>query len=172
MSLLSSAVRAAGAIALVAAASAEAAPVAAGTNASGTVSVLESLSLLRKSDLDFGILVPTTAGTAVVNPVSGAVTTTGGVTAVGSSGHRAVFTATGSRNSVVLIRIPQKPIMLTRVGGTETMTVSSWTLDGDKNRKIALGKAFDFGVGATVTVNAGQAEGTYIGTFDVTVQYP
>jgi hypothetical protein len=45
-------------------------------------------------------------------------------------------------------------------------------LDGAKNRKFPLGAAFDFGVGATVTVNAGQAEGTYVGTFEVTVQYP
>jgi hypothetical protein len=94
------------------------------------------------------------------------------VAPVGSVATRALFTATGSRNSVVLIRVPNNPVTLTRVGGTETMIVSNWTLDGAKNRRMPLGSGFDFGVGATVTVNAGQAEGTYLGTFEVTVQYP
>jgi hypothetical protein len=72
----------------------------------------------------------------------------------------------------VHIRIPQSPITLTRVGGTQTMTVSTWTLDGNSNRKIPLTSAFNFAVGATLTVAAGQVDGTYLGTFDVTVQYP
>jgi hypothetical protein len=33
-------------------------------------------------------------------------------------------------------------------------------------------EAFEFNVGATLVVAAGQAEGTYTGEFDVTVQYP
>jgi hypothetical protein len=104
--------------------------------------------------------------------VSGAITTTGAIVPVGTAAHRAVFTATGSRNSVVIIRLPKNPITLKRVGGTETMTVSNWTLDGATNRRIPLGNAFNFGVGGTLNVAAGQADGTYAGTFTVTVQYP
>jgi hypothetical protein len=112
------------------------------------------------------------AGTAVVDPVSGSLTTTGGVTKAGSAAHPALFTGTGSRNSVVHIRLPQSPITVTRVGGTQTMTVSTWTLDGATNRKIPPGSVFDFEVGATLNVNANQLAGTYTGTFSVTVQYP
>ena len=157
---------------LMLSAAAAAAPVPAKSNASGTVSILRPLTILKQADLDFGALAVTGAGTAVINPVSGTLGTTGLVTHVGPAAHPALFATTGSRTSNVHIRIPQSPITLTRVGGTQTMTVSAWTLDGASNRKFPANSAFTFAVGATLTVAAGQAEGTYLGTFDVTVQYP
>lgn len=160
------------ALALLAPGAASAAPVPASANASGRATVLKSLSVLKQADLDFGSLAAAGAGTAVIDPVSGALTTTGLVLPIGNAAHRATFTATGSRNSVVLIRLPKSAVTLTRVGGTETMTVSNWTLDGPTNRKFPTGSAFTFGVGGTLSVAAGQADGTYAGTFTVTVQYP
>ena len=153
-------------------AAASGAPVAATKNATGAATVLKSLSIVKKADLDFGELVVTTAGTAVLNPVSGAVTTTGTIVPVGTAGHPATFTATGSKNSVVNIKVPTAAVTLTRVGGGGTMTVSNWTLDGKSNRKIPLNSAFDFNVGGTLNVGANQPDGTYTGTFTVTVQYP
>ncbi|HTK78648.1 MAG TPA: DUF4402 domain-containing protein, partial [Gemmataceae bacterium] len=76
------------------------------------------------------------------------------------------------RNSPYQIRLPSAPITLTRSGGTETMSVSNWTLDGPTNRKVGANEAFQFGVGAQVSVAANQAPGTYVGTFNVTVHYP
>jgi hypothetical protein len=149
-----------------------AAPVAASRNSAGEATILNSLSVLKRIDLDFGEISVTTAGTAIVDPVTGTLTTTGGVTRLDTSAHPAEFTGTGSRNSVVNIRTPKNPITLTRVGGTETMTVSNWTLDGKTNRKVPPTQAFDFSVGGTLNVAAGQAEGTYLGTFTVTIQYP
>ncbi len=157
---------------LVLSAVAGAAPVPATQNAQGTVSILKPLTILKQMDMDFGELVAAGAGTAVLDPVSGALTTTGLVTHAGPAAHPAVFTTTGSRTANVHIRIPQNPITLTRVGGAETMIVSTWTLDGNSNRKYPQNSAFNFAVGATLTVAAGQAEGTYLGTFDVNVQYP
>ena len=157
---------------LMLSAAAVAAPVPASTDATGTASILRPLTILKQSDMDFGELVVAGAGTAVINPVSSAMTTTAALTPIGTTAHPAVFTTTGSRNSVVIIRIPQNPITLTRVGGTETMAVSGWTLDGNSNRRIPQNTGFNFAVGATLTVAAGQIDGTYLGTFDVTVQYP
>jgi spore coat protein U-like protein len=135
--------------------------------------VLKPLTLIKKTDMDFGTLLPSAAaGTATVDPFSGAVTAAGGVTALTGATSRAVFLGAGSRNSPYQIRIPKNPITLTRVGGTETMTVSSWTLDGQSNRMVDANEAFQFGVGAKLTVAANQAPGTYTGTFDVTVHYP
>lgn len=135
--------------------------------------VLKPLSLLKKKNLDFGTLISaTTAGTATVDPASGAVTTTGGVTAVTSTTSAATFVGAGSRNAPFQIRLPNKPLTITRVGGTETMTVSNWTTDGPTNRHIGINEAFQFGIGAQLTVAANQAPGTYVGTFDVTVHYP
>ena len=133
---------------------------------------MKSLSLLKQADLNFGELVVSGAGTAVVDPVSGTTSVTGPVTPVGTTAHPAVFIATGSRNSVVNIKLPNSPITLTRIGGGGTMTVSNWTLDGKTNRKIPLNSAFNFSVGATLNIGAAQADGVYTGTFAVTVQYP
>jgi hypothetical protein len=160
------------AVLLLSAAAADAAPVPARTNASGTATILSSLSVLKKADLDFGEVVVAGAGTAVIDPTNGALTVTGPLTSIGATAHPATFITTGSRNSVVLIRVPTSPVTLTRVGGTETMTVSNWTLDGSNKRKIPLSDTFDFSVGATLNVGAGQVDGTYSGTFQVTVQYP
>ena len=158
------------AVLLPVAATASAAPVTKSSN--GTVTLLGPLTILKRGDLNFGTLAVTTAGTAVIDPVSGARSATGGVTSAGSGFHPATFTGTGNRNSVVNIRLPNKPTTVTRVGGTETMTVSSWTLDGKSNRKVPPSQTFDFAVGATLTVGANQVPGTYVGTFDVTIQYP
>ena len=153
-------------------AAANAAPVAATSNATGQATVLKSLSILKKADLDFGQLIVTGAGTAVIDPTTGTLSRTGGVTPLGTGAHAATFTATGSKNSVVHIRLPTSSTTLTRVGGGATMTVSNWTLDGGTNRKVPLTSAFDFSVGGTLNVAANQADGLYTGTFTVTVQYP
>jgi hypothetical protein len=145
---------------------------AATQSATGQVSLLSPLSVLKNADLNFGDLVVSGAGTAVVDPVAGSLATTGSVTKAGASAHAALFTGTGSKNSIVHIRVPTTPITVTRVGGTETMTVSNWTLDGAANRRVPASDIFTFAVGATLNVAAGQAAGIYNGTFQVTVQYP
>lgn len=141
--------------------------------AGAQVGVLHPVSVIKDSDLDFGTVVTSaTAGTVVLNPVNGSLTTTGGLTTAGTAAHAAVFTSTGSKNSVVIIRLPTAAITMTRVGGTETVTASTWTLDGAANRRIPANQTFDFAVGATLNVGAAQVAGTYVGTFQITVQYP
>jgi hypothetical protein len=83
-----------------------------------------------------------------------------------------LFEAVSPVKAVVIIRIPRQPITVTRFGGTETMTVSNWTLSGAGRRTLAAQEAYSFKVGGTLTVNANQAEGLYIGNFDVEIQYP
>jgi len=139
---------------------------------SAAAAILSPLSVIKRADLDFGTIVVNGAGTVVLDPLSGSLTTTGAVTKSGIAAHPALFTSTGSKNAVVHIKLPQNPITVTRVGGTETMTVGNWTLDGPTNRRIPLNTTFDFAVGATLTVGASQAEGAYTGTFTITVQYP
>ena len=157
-------------LALLAPGLASAAPLT--QSAPAEVGVLSPLSVIKRADLDFGTIVVNGAGTVVMDPLTGTLTTTGAVTKSGTSAHAALFTSTGSKNTVVHIRLPQNPITVTRIGGTQTMTVSTWTLDGALNRKIPPNSTCDFAVGATLNVNANQAEGAYTGTFTITVQYP
>lgn len=146
--------------------------VAPAQNAIGRSIILRPLELLKIADLDFGTVTVSAAGTAVLDPASGAVTTTGGITHLGDSTQAASFAGAASRNSPVIIRLPRNPISLTRVGGTETMTLSDWTLDGPATRHVDANRAFNFNVGGTLIIAANQADGTYVGTFDITVQYP
>lgn len=161
-----------GAASLLLCGSAAAAATTATSDATGSATVLHPLTVVKSADLDFGTIIVAGAGTAVLDPTSGAITTTGALTLSGTAAHPARFTTTGSRNSNVHLRVPQQPVTLTRVGGTETMTVSNFTVDGATNRKIPQSQTFDFAVGGTLAVAAGQAEGNYVGTFTMTVQYP
>lgn len=140
--------------------------------ANAQVLILHPLSLTKLQDMDFGDLSPTVAGTAVLDPNTDTLSTTGGVSASGGSPHCAQFAGVAGSASVVNIKVPNNPITLTRVGGTETMIVSNFTLQGQSKRALAKAASFTFRVGGTLAVAAGQVEGLYVGTFNVTVQYP
>lgn len=158
---------------LLAPAAGQAAPRAAATPAQASGTLLFPLEIVKNRDLDFGYVGTTAAaGTVVIDPETDAISATAGALLLGGSPHAAQFTGAAKSNVVVIIRIPNQSITVTRVGGTQTMTVSNFKLQGLDKRAVAARVAFDFRVGATLNVNANQAEGTYVGTFDVSIQYP
>lgn len=130
------------------------------------------LTLLTKSNLDFGLVAANGAGTVVINPATGQLALTGPLLSLGGNPRPATFVGAARSASVVIIRIPRSPITIRRSGGTETMTVRDFTLQGQDKRTLARMESFEFNVGATLVVAAGQVEGLYTGEFDVTVQYP
>jgi hypothetical protein len=134
--------------------------------------VILPVTVVKVKDMDFGDLASTTAGTAVLEPNGDTLTTSGGASPIGGSPHCAEFAGAAQSSSVVNIKVPNQPSTLTRVGGTETMTVSSFTIQGQSKRTLAKSQSFTFRVGGTLNVAANQVQGTYIGTFNVTVQYP
>ena len=162
----------AGLAALVVPALANAAPVQPDKQARGTVNIIASASVRKLEDLNFATLSVWSAGTATVDPNTEAMTTTGGVVHTGGTPYSALFEAVSPVKNVVIIRIPRQPIAITRIGGTETMTVDNWTLDGSGNRNIVAKEPFSFRVGGRLNVGANQAEGLYVGTFNVDVQFP
>jgi hypothetical protein len=153
-------------------AAADAAPVQASRNATATVYIPSPAQVRKLQDLNFALLAVTGAGTAVVNPNTDTMTTTGGVLYAGWTPYAALFEGIAPVKGVVIVRIPKTPTTVTRVGGTETMTVDTWTISGDARRTVAAQEPFDFKVGGTLHVNANQAEGLYVGTFTVDIQYP
>jgi hypothetical protein len=159
-------------LALLAPAAALAAPVAPATQPPAQAALMRPLTLTRIADMDFGNLGVTANGTAVINPVTDTLTTSGGVVRLGGTPHAAIFRGVAQGNAVVIIRVPNGGINLTRVGGTETILLNAFTLDGQSKRTLAQAGIFDFKVGATLRPTAGQADGVYVGTFDVTIQYP
>ena len=153
-------------------AAAGAAPIAPTTPPQSQAALMRPLTLVKLADMDFGYLAVASAGTAVINPVTNVMNVTGGVIKVSGTPHAARFAGATYSSAVVNIRIPNNGITLTRVGGTQTIVVDSFTLDGQSKRTMAQAGVFEFAVGATLKPAAGQVEGFYTGTFDVTIQYP
>ena len=152
--------------------SAEAAPVRATPKARGQVTLVKPLTLQRVNDMDFATLGVTTGGTATIDPISGVLTVSGGLLPLGGTPSPARYAGAASKNTVVNIRVPKQPVLITRVGGTETLSVSNFTLDGQDKRTLAQSGSFTFAVGAQITVPAGTLDGIYTGEIDVTIQYP
>jgi hypothetical protein len=159
-------------LAALLAAPAFAAPIVSPTPPPAQLALMRPLTLTKLADLDFGFLAVTAAGTAVINPVTNAMSVTGGVVFVGGTPHAARFAGATSSSAVVNIKIPSNTILLTRVGGTQTIQLNAFTLDGQSKRTMARAQVFEFAVGATLLPVANQMEGIYTGTFDVTIQYP
>ncbi len=153
-------------------ASARAAPVGASRPATGKVSLTRAVGLQKLRDLDFATLTVTTAGTATINPNTDVLNTTGGVLLLTGSPKAAQYRlTTAGLTLLVSINIPTAPITLTRVGGTQTMTVSNWNLEGPSLLILPRAGSYDFRVGGRLNVGANQAEGVYVGTFTVTADY-
>jgi hypothetical protein len=151
---------------------AQAQQVAPDRNASAAANIFKPATVQKLQDLDFGAITVTTAGTAVLDPNTDAVAASGGVTFAGGLPHAAQFEAISPTGNVVIIRLPRSPATLTRAGGTETMTIDDWTMDGPSRRTVVARQPFTFKVGGTLYVGANQVEGTYTGTFEVDVQFP
>ena len=149
-----------------------AAPVRASPKATGQVTFVKPLTLQRVNDMDFAWLGVTTGGTATIDPISGALSVSGGLIQVGGTPSPARYAGAATKNTVVNIRVPKQPVPITRVGGTETLLVSNFTLDGQDKRTLAQSGSFIFAVGAQITVPAGTVDGVYTGEIDVTIQYP
>ncbi|HEV2043260.1 MAG TPA: DUF4402 domain-containing protein [Sphingomicrobium sp.] len=149
-----------------------AAPIASSSLPTAEAALMRPLTLVKLADMDFGKLGVTTAGTAVIDPVTNTLSVTGGVIRLGGTPQAARFAGATFSSAVVNIKIPNNTILLTRIGGTQTIQLNDFTLDGQSKRTLAQAGNFQFAVGATLRPTANQMEGVYTGTFDVTIQYP
>lgn len=166
-----------------------AAPVSDNTG-TARVTVVKPLSITKAGDLDFGtVVLPATASGASTNlsidATSGAVMTqdcaTDGFTcsiANGGAASNVTYTLTGTNVVEVNVDIPAA-VTITRVGGTETLSVNLSTslsdTDADSSYDMFLTNSgapgTDFYVGGDVTVGDGTVDGVYEGTFTVTADY-
>ena len=156
------------------------APVVASSRISAII--VKSLTLVRAVDLDFGQIVATnTAGTVVLNPVSGARTATGGVALTAANGVPAKFAGQGTQNETVAISVSANTITLTRSGGAQTMTMDTFTIGSNPQSTLSTTPktftissstgVFSFGVAGTLRVGANQTSGVYAGIFTVNITY-
>ena len=136
--------------------------------------VLQSLTLTKVNDLDFGTVAGsnTVAGTVDIDADSNARTATGGVSLMPGPSSRARFDGLGvPGQQVVLTLTPPPGLVLTNAGGIP-LTINSMSLDvGGTNRTVGGTGQFTVYVGGNFQIAAGQASGLYTATFNLTADY-
>ena len=152
------------------------------TNVDIQVNVIRPARLALVDDMLFGsVIAGPDGGTVTLDPESGNCSTTGSAVEVGTC-QASVFTGFGPTQTLLRVRVKQESIILTGPGAD--MIVDDFTMDFDPDlafvrtqgkfniaRIISASGAFDLRIGATLTVNANQAPGTYSGTYRVQIQY-
>lgn len=141
---------------------------AAGATGNASLTVAAPLTITETTALTFGsVTVGSTGGTIVVT-AGGATSYTGDVASFGgTSGTAALFTLGGEGGASYTVSAMTSALGLTGPG--TAMPLGTFT----NNAGGTLGGAGSdtFNVGATLTVNADQAAGSYTGTYTFTVDY-
>ena len=151
-------------------------------SAVGTAVVVDSTRLQNDEALQFGRIIPTGSGGAVmINANSGVVSTIGQVSAIGSDQTRARFTLTAP-TGLLMILSGDPSVELTRVGGTETMTAAlthrptsglvTVTVFGLPIGLLATSDTQEIHTGGSLVVSGNQPKGVYEGAFTLMAAFP
>lgn len=142
------------------------------TSANATANIVSPISITAVNNLIFGdIAVSASLAGTVVMSTSGTRTKTGGVLlpVTGTAFNAASFTVSGVADATYAITLPASTTI--SAGGPNSMTVNTFTSNPSSTGTLSAGGTQTLSVGATLNVAAGQAQGTYTGTFSVTVAY-
>lgn len=143
-------------------------------NTDAFANIVNPITIAETRSLHFGTMsVSTSAGTCIL-AAAGTRTKTGGVTLTNFSptATSAAYSVTGAANVAYVITLPTSSVTVTRSGGTQTMTINTFTSSKAGNASTLSATGTDnFTVGATLNVGASQVAGLYQGNFNVTVAY-
>jgi hypothetical protein len=137
--------------------------------------VLQSLTLTKISDLNFGTVAGsnTVPGTVNIDADNGARTATGGVSLMPSGSSHAQFDGLGVPGQQVILTLTPPPSMVLVNGGGQTLSINSMTLDSGNATTRTIGGTGQFSVfvGGNFQIAAGQAAGLYTANFNLTADY-
>lgn len=144
--------------------------------ATATGSIVAALTIEKTgTDMNFGSIIPGASGGSVILIPAGTSTVTGTVVKAAGTITAAVFSVVGTPNSVFTISLPASGYEITRGGGTEKMTVNTFTSNPTPTGNTGVTGTVGLTVGATLIVGVSTANpaGVYTGTapFTVTVNY-
>ncbi len=151
-------------------------PVAAVTpnqNSTATARIVKPLTLTYVRDLNLGTIVLSGAGTwtgAVIGiSKAGAFSCTNSNVACSGASQTAQYKITGTNNQTVIVNAPNVT-MTNQNDGTSTLLL---TVDspGTVNLGNSGTSGLTFDLGGQITVGSATPDGTYVGTFNVTVNY-
>jgi hypothetical protein len=140
--------------------------------ATATATIVTPISISNPVALAFGIILPDAAGgTVAIDATTGTPTYAGGsTTGITTTATNATFDVTGSADQAYSIELPADGDVVLSGPGAD-MAVSGFAADlGTSGTLDATGNQ-SFQVGATLTIGAAQAAGSYTGSYDVTVTY-
>jgi len=149
-------------------------------NTDAKARILTALTISETQYLEFGSMgvLAGTPGTCVVS-TAGVRSVTQGVTgsSLGTAPKAAAYEVSGEATYTYSILLPAS-ITIKRESGSEIMTIGTLlakAVSGTESHTATGTLGSDgkdtFTVGGTLSVAAGQKEGAYAGTFDVTVNY-
>jgi hypothetical protein len=135
--------------------------------------VLQSLTLIRQSHLDFGTVAPDALnpGTVSIDADSGARTTGGSLVALPGAFSRAWFQGSGTAGNTVQLTLSQPAGGVIGNGGGSTVGAVLNLDSGGATRVIPGGGVFNVYVGGNFAIGANQASGIYSAQFDLTAIY-
>ncbi len=142
-------------------------------SAQGTASatIVQAIGISAGDALRFGNAAPDAVnpGTVIVG-TDGSRSNTGGVTLSEMAAYGAAsFEVSGDPNATYTITLPAS--ILLSDGGENQMTVDGFVSNPNGTGTLSGAGSQTINVGATLNVSAGQATGSYSGTFEVSVDY-
>jgi spore coat protein U-like protein len=142
----------------------------AAAEAKGTV--LQSLTLINQSNLDFGTVAPDAlnTGTVSIDADTNTRTTGGSVVALPGPFTRARFDGSGTAGNLVELVLTQPAGGVITNGANSLGAVLALDSAGT-SRTIPAGGTFSAYVGGTFSIAANQPSGVYSGQFDLTANY-
>lgn len=131
---------------------------------------IAALSVVNSAGMSFGAFAAGNGGAVTVSP-GGVRTASGSVALISSSSSSpAQLSVTGEPGATYAIELPRDPVVLTSPAGP-TMVVSGFVSTPNGASQLGVGGSQLISVGATLNVAAGQAPGSYAGSFQVSVSY-
>ena len=141
-------------------------------NASATARIVKPLTLTWVQDLDLGTIVlgaGTWTGAMVSIMRNGAFSCTNANVTCSGATKQAQYKVTGTNNQTVQVNAPDV-VLTNQNDNTKTLLMTV-----DNPGTLALGNSgtsgLTFGLGGSITVDSTTTDGTYSGTFNVTVNY-
>jgi len=145
-------------------------------DAAGRAEVVLPATLTALEGLDFGPIVGSaTGGAMTINASTNVASTVGTIIQVGTTAHRATFRSQLPAGYVIFY-LGDPSVILTRQGGTETMSASLTYATGAGlgpgpflGTRISTATDQYYYAGGTLFVSAGQVPGLYEGTFTFSI---